>query len=250
MSDRWTLHEGDCLPWLRAMGDASIDVVLTDPPYREGVHEHLKSNSGGFEHKVDCTFAALTDDLLQACAVEFARLSRRWVLVFSAVEQTHLWRDALTGAGLQYVRTLFYRRQRVTPQISGDRPAHACEVATLAHRPGRKRWNGGGKPGFYEHMPENRRDTGHPTAKPLRLMLDLVADFTEPGDLVLDPFAGTATTGVAALRLGRRFAGAEAMPEYAALSRRRLEAEERGLSLLEADRGQIALFDAPTRAPR
>ena len=131
MSDRWALHEGDCVPWMRTLGDASIDVVLTDPPYREGVHEHLKSNSGGFEHKVDCTFAALTDDLLQACAVEFARLSRRWVVVFSAVEQTHLWRDALTGAGLQYVRTRFYRRQRVTPQISGDRPAHACVIPEL-----------------------------------------------------------------------------------------------------------------------
>jgi site-specific DNA-methyltransferase (adenine-specific) len=52
----------------------------------------------------------------------------------------------------------------------------------------------------------------HPTQKPLALMRDLVRDFTQPGDVVLDPFMGSATTGVACLEEGRRFLGIEHDP--------------------------------------
>lgn len=239
----WELREGDAFEHMAHLPDASVDVLITDPPYSEHVHAHLKTNSDGHEHLIDCTFASFDDAAIRESCAQFARLARRWVIVFSAVEQCHQWREGLLSSGLQYIRTMYYRRLRVTPQISGDRPAAACEVMTLAHRPGRKRWNGGGKAGWYECDPENRKVTGHPTAKPLGLMLDLLADFTEPGELVLDPFAGTSTTGVAALRLGRRFLGFEKMPAYAALSRERLEAEARGMSVVDARAGQLSIFD-------
>jgi site-specific DNA-methyltransferase (adenine-specific) len=75
-------------------------------------------------------------------------------------------------------------------------------------------------------------------------MLELVADFTDPGDLVLDPFCGSGTTGVACLRLGRRFIGVEKDATYAAVARERLEAEARGLTLRDARAGQTSIFDA------
>ena len=62
----------------------------------------------------------------------------------------------------------------------------------------------------------------HPTQKPIRLFECLVADFTKPGDVVFDPFAGSGTTGVAAMRLGRKFVGIELDPRHAATARRRL----------------------------
>jgi DNA modification methylase len=64
--------------------------------------------------------------------------------------------------------------------------------------------------------------TGHQTQKPLALMEILVRLFSDPGELILDPFAGSGTTGVAAVRLGRRFIGWEMSPEYAEIARRRL----------------------------
>ena len=73
-------------------------------------------------------------------------------------------------------------------------------------------------------------------------MLDLVADFTDPGDLVLDPFAGSGTTGVAALRLGRRVVLIEKNAEYAALCVERMRAEEAGSTLAASRAGQEALF--------
>lgn len=75
-------------------------------------------------------------------------------------------------------------------------------------------------------------------------MLALVADFTDPGETILDPFAGSGTTGVACLRLGRKFIGIEKDPTYFALACERLRAEEQGSTLQAARAGQMALLGA------
>ena len=63
----------------------------------------------------------------------------------------------------------------------------------------------------------------HPTQKPLRVMENLIRIASNPDDVVLDPFAGMGSTGVAALNLGRRFIGVEANPTYAEAARNRLD---------------------------
>lgn len=73
--------------------------------------------------------------------------------------------------------------------------------------------------------------TGHQTQKPLALMDVLVRLFSDPGELILDPFSGSGTTGVAALRLGRRFLGWEMNAEYAAIARKRLGAAREQLEI-------------------
>ena len=77
-------------------------------------------------------------------------------------------------------------------------------------------------------------------------MLALVSDFTDPGDLVWDPFCGSGTTGVACLRLGRRFVGHEMQPHYAKVASERLEAEGRCLTLADVRRGQTSILDRLT----
>jgi hypothetical protein len=72
----------------------------------------------------------------------------------------------------------------------------------------------------------------HPCPKPEALMEWIVREFTKPGDLILDPFAGSGTTGVAAVRLGRRFIGWERDPKYHAVATRRLESTREQLNLL------------------
>ena len=86
------------------------------------------------------------------------------------------------------------------------------------------------------------KSAAHPTEKPLSLMIELVSLFTDPGDLVLDPYAGSGTTGVACMRLGRRFAGAERDDRYHALAKERLDAEASGISLQASRAGQQSLF--------
>jgi len=73
-------------------------------------------------------------------------------------------------------------------------------------------------------------------------MLELVEAFTDPDEIVLDPFAGSGTTGVACLRLGRRFIGIERDEKYAAAATERLAAESKGLDLRAARAGQLSLL--------
>lgn len=266
--DPWALHRGDCLnpvAGLASLPDRSIDVVLTDPPYSEHVHSKGRRVGKGWRtgggaplaEERALGFDAITQGQIAALSEQFARLAHRWVLVFSDVESTHLWRDGLEAAGLEYVRTMFWHKLGGAPQFTGDRPAVACEAITVAHPKGRKRWNGGGKQGFYA-VPIVLNDGGgeerfHTTQKPLALMEALIRDFTDAGETVLDPFAGSGTTGAAALRLGRRFVGWERDETYHAKASARLAAVREQGDLF-ATRGpkpkQGSLVDAPKRGRR
>lgn len=206
----------DVLPTLE-----QVDHVITDPPYSEHVHGNARSsrmqsaNDRGGKYgadsrrNVDLGFDHLTPELRALCAAEFARLARRWVLVFSDIESDHLWRDDLTGAGLDYVRTGVWHKVGSTPQFSGDRPATAVEAITICHPKGRKRWNGGGShaiwsvPIVLDRGKQGERRV-HTTQKPESLMRALVDQFTDPGDVILDAFGGSGTTAAACKYLGRR----------------------------------------------
>lgn len=224
LSGPWSLGRGDCLAGLPLLPDRSVDCIITDPPY--SAHVHAKSRRGltvthvpgardEISERRDLGFEHITPEQMQAAAAQFARVARRWVLVFCDERSDHLWRAALESAGLEYLRTCWWRKLGGAPQFTGDRPAVPGESIVCAHRPGRKRWNGGGKQGFYSVPTAIDRDRSgldarvHTTQKPVRLMEALLLDFTDPGELVCDPFAGSGTTGVAALRLGRRFVGWE-----------------------------------------
>ena len=111
-------------------------------------------------------------------------------------------------------------------------------------------WNGGGHALALHHLTESgwlngrgsREQRVHETQKPLTLMLDLVSDFTDPGELIWDPYCGSGTTGVACLRLGRRFVGHEMQPHYAEVACERLRAEEDGQTLHARRAGQTSLL--------
>jgi site-specific DNA-methyltransferase (adenine-specific) len=77
-------------------------------------------------------------------------------------------------------------------------------------------------------QPESARRIGHPAPFPVELPRRLIELFTYEGDLVLDPFIGSGTTAVAAIRCGRHFAGYDTDPGYVELARRRIEAESSG----------------------
>lgn len=111
------------------------------------------------------------------------------------------------------------------PQLSGDRPPTGCEFVSVFHgaAKGKKHWNG---PGNLTHLAHKclRGEGKHKAEKPLDLMLDLVDWFSDPGELVIDPFVGSGTTALACKLLGRDFAGTEVDAEWAARARARVAA--------------------------
>ena len=151
---------------------------------------------------------------MRAIAEQRARIVRRWSLTFCEIEQVSMWKDEDERAGIEYVRTGAWVKPGSTPQFSGDRPATGFEAIVITHPKGRKRWNGGGKHGLWTY-PIVKPQTGerlHTTPKPIELMESLTLDFTDPGDIVLDGFAGSGTEGLACINLGRTFIGIERMP--------------------------------------
>lgn len=214
-----TLYLGSCEEILPAL--EPVDHIITDPPYSAHVHGNARSSrmesanerGGQYEsdtrRNVDLGFEHLSTELRALCAEQFARLARRWVLVFSDVESDYLWREDMVAMGLDYVRTGAWHKVGSTPQFSGDRPATAFEAITICHPKGKKKWNGGGSHAWWSVpivLDRSRKGSGrlHPTQKPLPLMEALVDQFTDAGDTILDPFGGSGTTALAAAEAGRK----------------------------------------------
>lgn len=233
-----TLHLGDCIEGMRLLADDSVDVTITDPPYEAEVHgkgRRIRDPGGarGASKYRKCIeaqlpFEAITEASRVAVSAQIARVTIRWSLVFCQVEASQQWASALRVAGLDYVRTMVWIKPDAQPQFTGDRPGMGYESIVVAHRPGRKRWNGGGRVGVLEFCKNVGGGVAspHPTTKPLPLMLELVSLFSEPGETVLDPFAGSGSTGVACRQLGRHFVGWELSPDYHAIAIRRLAGDE------------------------
>lgn len=246
----WSVIEGDCLDFLQGT-DGSVDSVITDPPYSE--HTHAKqwigaslTSEGAPRVKTahrELGFDPIDSAMAEEVSAHIARICKRWALVFTDLEGIDLWRVCLVRADLDYVRTCIWDKVDSAPQFTGDRPAAGAEAIVCAHTKGKKKWNGGGRRNVFRYEVNGERGAKpHPSTKPLPLMIELVELFTDPGDLVLDPFCGSGTTGVACLRLGRRFIGIEKDAMYAALARERIEAEEANSTLHARRAGQIAMF--------
>jgi site-specific DNA-methyltransferase (adenine-specific) len=259
----------------------AVDHVISDPPYEAEAHTKARrslkdatqrrgaTNTGEVRHidqPLEIRFAAITSKERKQAAAMFARLARRWVLAFCQIEAVAAWRAALVDGGIEWVRGGTWIKPNGSPQFTGDRPGQGFESLALAsnapdvddertslaisHRAGRKRWNGGGKHAVWvvplDHHAGGGGKAEHPTIKPIALMLALVADFTDAGDTILDPYAGSGTTGVAALRLGRQFVGIERDPTYFRLACERLAAEEVGTTVRAARTGQLPLLGGTT----
>lgn len=216
---------GDALEVLPTLPDGCVDHVITDPPYSEKIHSGARSTRPGVDLTVVklVTFASIDDDAFLALSRESIRVARRWVFM------TCDWRHAARAERempLEFIRCGVWVKPDAAPQFTGDRPGAGWEAILILHRKGRKRWNGGGHHATWSHGVE--RSNVHPTQKPIALVRKWVRDFTDPGDLILDPFAGSGTTGVAAIAEGRRCILIERDPTYAELCRKRV-AEAMGM---------------------
>lgn len=246
------IHHGDCVDWLRTLPPDSVAHTITDPPYEAEAHSKQRRTLGSVGGKrgaraAPLDFPAITQAEREAVSREIVRVTRGWVVVFCQVEAAVLWRDALVSAGAKGRRIGVWIKPNAHPQISGDRPGMGYEslVFVWCGR-GKSGWNGGGRNGVFTHTVDSGalayKRAGHPTEKPLPLLGELISLFTSPGDLVCDPYAGSGSTGVACLRTGRGFTGAERDWRWVALALERFAAESSGSTLAGLRAGQQPLF--------
>ncbi len=203
MSDDVTLYCGDCLEILPTLAAGSVDAVITDPPY--GIGENGKKNASRQQLAKPRDYGDYFWDkkIDQGCLQEIVRVSHEQV-IFGG----NFYADKLPPSSSWIVWDKLN---------SGD--FADCELAWTSHKKAVRKfaymWNG-----FIKQRPEQRY---HPTQKPLALMVWVLENYTNPDDLILDPFMGSGTTGVACVQTGRRFIGIEIDPNYYAIAEKRIK---------------------------
>jgi site-specific DNA-methyltransferase (adenine-specific) len=215
-----TIYHADNREALPQVG--TVDHIITDPPYSDYVHNNHLSR---LEDRQALGFAELgSDTTLAGQVAEWEVYTRRWIIM--TCDWLHI--PALHYQGF-LKRFGVWRKPNGAPQFSGNKPGVGWEAVAVCHSKhhGEKmRWNGGGHHAVW--TVNNEHGTKHPTQKPVKLYQLWIEQFTEPGDLILDPYMGSGTALVAARNTGRRAIGIEANETHCKQAVERL----RQLSLL------------------
>jgi len=245
-----TIVEGDCIQAMQAMPAGSVDLIFADPPYNLQLKGELHRPNNSRVDAVDDdwdrfeSFAAY-DAFTRGWLAEARRVMKPdgalWVI--GTYHNIYRLGAALQDMGFWILNDVIWRKSNPMPNFRGKRLTNAHETLIWAAlsdhaRPvfnydALKSLNEGLQMRSDWVLPicsggERLKDKGgakaHPTQKPEALLHRIIVGTTHPGDLVLDPFFGSGTTGAVAKRLGRRFVGIERDPAYVAAARARLAA--------------------------
>lgn len=226
---------GDCLKVMAELGE--VDHIFSDPPYEAFMHNAKSGAAGrkayGSKRRIRIDGHAnpktLNFDSIDAIRAPFVEMSqavcRGWFIAFCTPEGVGRWADEINASAMKYKRACTWIKPDSTPQLNGQGPAMGAENFVCAWAgTGFAKWNAGGKRGVYKHTvnPPDRHG-GHPTEKPWRLFAELLTDFTNPDQTILDSFMGSGTTLVACQKLGRKGTGIELDPDYFEIACKRVE---------------------------
>lgn len=244
----WALIQGDAFGELerpeldaqiarllkRAPSGARVHII-SDPPYGTATHEGMVRYKALEKRAAAWKWEAVQFDPIQPAELVPRLLGlpnvTGWIVCFGEIEAMGEYRAA---AGKRWRRAGIAPRIHPQPQMSGDRPAVAADgLAIIWGGKGRSIWSKGGHAATWDLPTCRDADRFHQTQKPLSIMTDLILDFTRPGDVIVDPFAGSATTGVAALSVGRVFVGVEMAHTYAERAAGRLHLHAERLASVE-----------------
>ncbi|MEY9837083.1 site-specific DNA-methyltransferase [Streptacidiphilus sp. EB103A] len=233
----WTLHTADALTALTQLPTGSVNATITDPPYNSGGRTandrtgsaRDKYVSGDAKHQLP-DFAGESRDqrgylawmtlVLTQCLR--ATATGGPLLLFTDWRQLPVNSDALQAAGWVWRGIVPWNKPIARPSKGGFR--RSCEYILWAtNGPVDAAANPIYLPGLFTASQPRGNKRHHITQKPDELMAELVR-ICVPGGTVLDPFAGSGATGVAALRAGRQFIGMELTDRYAEVARTRLDA--------------------------
>ena len=253
--DSWidTIIKGDCVAALEALPNHSVDVIFADPPYNLQL--------GGTLHRPDQSLVdAVDDEWDQFASFEaYDAFTRAWLLACRRVLKPtgtiwvigsyhNIFRVGATLQDLNFwiLNDIVWRKTNPMPNFKGRRFQNAHETMIWASRDAKAKsytfnydalkasnddvqmrsdW-------LFPICSGNERLKGddgkkvHPTQKPEALLARVIMASSKPGDIILDPFFGSGTTGAVAKRLGRHFVGIEREQDYIDAASARIEAVE------------------------
>ena len=258
---------GDCVAEMARLPAASIDLVFADPPYNLQLNGELHRPDNSRVDGVEADWDKFAD------FAEYDRFTRAWLgecrrllrpagglWVIGSYHNIFRIGAILQDLGFWILNDVVWRKSNPMPNFRGRRftNAHETLLWCAADRDARYTFNYEAMKALNDELqmrsdwlfplcggPERLKRDGkkaHPTQKPEALLHRVLLASSRPGDLILDPFCGTGTTGAVAKRLGRRFIGIDRDLAYAALARERIAA------VVPADEETVAIAsrrDAP-----
>ncbi|MEJ7777809.1 MAG: site-specific DNA-methyltransferase [Sphingomicrobium sp.] len=263
------LH-GDCVAEMAKLPDKSVDMIFADPPYNLQLGGDLFRPEGGRVDAVDDDWDkfdsfAVYDDFTRDWLAEARRILKDNGTIWVIGSYHNIYRvgSLLQDAEFWILNDIVWRKSNPMPNFRGTRFTNAHETLLWCAKNEKARYTFN-----YRTMkalnddlqmrsdwvlpicggPERvRGDDGakaHPTQKPEALLYRILLACTKPGDIVLDPFFGTGTTGAVARRLGRRWIGIEREKSYVKVARERIA------STLPLDESAMTVAPDKRSAPR
>lgn len=221
------LVHGDCAQALREIPSNSVDLILTDCPYKvvQGGRTGVKTPRGGIfsthheEFKSGKVFSENSIDFIDWLPIVFEKLKNKshCYIMINGRNLKDL-QIAAEKSGFTYQNLLVWDKGNLTPNRYYMQGA---EFILMLTKNGSRSINNMGTSNIFRHKNEiGKKD--HPSKKPVSLMELLIMNSTNEGDIVLDPFMGTGSTGVACLNTGRVFIGIEKDLRYFELARQKI----------------------------
>lgn len=232
------LHNGNCIEVLKNIEDESIDLILTDPPYNLGKFmkdrqtnlKRMRSNFFGSAGWDDLEYSEWIEHM-EEFFKEISRISSRGgsMIIFMSIIKVESIIRLAEKHGFYYKTTGIWHKLNPMPRNMHLHFVNSTEswiYFTNKARTGKFNNNGKVVHDFIETSltPSNERKHGkHPTQKPVKLMEHFIETLTDEGNVILDPFMGSGSAGVAAKKLNRDFIGIELSEEYYKISKSRIE---------------------------
>lgn len=228
-SNPFYLKTADFKSLLKDIPKGTVDLILTDPPYsisrKTGFKQVGKNSVERFAVSMD--FGKW--DHQEINLDDFSSLSYRalrpggTIICFYDLWKITKVQEAFLKAGFGMIRIIIWQKTNPVPLNSkSNYLSNSREIAILGIKGGKPTFNSKYDNGVYE-LPIHREKRIHPTQKPLKLMEALIEKHSRPNDLVIDPFLGSGTTGVASLKLKRRFVGGDKDSKYILKARKRFK---------------------------
>jgi len=213
LSLKCQLFNDDCINVLKALPDKSIDLILTDPPY--GIDIASNKTVGGKGVCKNTIFDVSDWDSQTPSKKYFDEMLRvgKSVIIFGG----NYFSDKLPVSGAWFV----WDKRCEDKHRNNFADAELCWTNLKTTRIYRFLYKG-----MIQEDMRKKEEKVHPTQKPVELIKQMLLDNSVEGDLVLDCFMGSGTTGVAALKLGRRFIGVELDKKYFDIAKERIGAWE------------------------
>lgn len=230
MKDNYKIFNADCFVKLKELEDSSIDFILTDPPY------NLSKYSTGnmkFEWRSD-----INNDLAEwdkknfdpaELKDEFLRILKPTgnIFAFCSYNLIGRWHEIFDPV-FDTFQFFVWHKTNPVPKFRKAGFLNSCELIVCMWNKGHT-WNFGKQNEMHNFFecpicmgPERLKNPKHPTQKPVKLLKHLISIASNKGDVILDPFMGVGSTGVAALEMGRKFIGIEIDKEYFEAAKKRL----------------------------